>query len=43
VDVNKIAAFFQGGGHKTAAGCTISGGFLAVRKKVLNKIYEELK
>ncbi|MFH1339129.1 MAG: bifunctional oligoribonuclease/PAP phosphatase NrnA, partial [Candidatus Omnitrophota bacterium] len=25
VDVNRIAQFFGGGGHKTASGCTISG------------------
>jgi len=43
VDVNKIAAFFGGGGHKTAAGCTVSGGLLAVRRKVIAKICQEFK
>ncbi|MFH1191583.1 MAG: bifunctional oligoribonuclease/PAP phosphatase NrnA [Candidatus Omnitrophota bacterium] len=43
VDVNKIASFFGGGGHKTAAGCTIPGGFLAVRGKVIAKICQDLK
>ena len=43
VDVNKIAAFFGGGGHKTAAGCTILGGVSGVRNKVIAKICRELK
>jgi phosphoesterase RecJ-like protein len=43
VDVNKIAAFFGGGGHKTAAGCTIPGGFSVVRRKVIARICQELK
>jgi len=42
VDVNKIAAIFGGGGHKTAAGCTIPGGFLVVRRKVIAKICRSL-
>ena len=40
VDVNKIASFFGGGGHKTAAGCTLTGGIRQVEKKVLRKIKE---
>ncbi|MCX5668833.1 MAG: bifunctional oligoribonuclease/PAP phosphatase NrnA [Candidatus Omnitrophica bacterium] len=43
VNVNKIAAFFGGGGHKTAAGCTIPGGVLVVRRKIIAKICQELK
>jgi len=43
LDVNKIAAFFGGGGHKAAAGCTIEDSFLAVRRKVIAKIIQELK
>lgn len=43
VDVNKVAAFFGGGGHKTAAGCTVCGKFLAVRGKVIAKICQDLK
>lgn len=42
IDVNKIASFFGGGGHKTASGCTINGKIAAVRKKVLKKIRESL-
>ncbi|MDD5130107.1 MAG: bifunctional oligoribonuclease/PAP phosphatase NrnA [Candidatus Omnitrophica bacterium] len=38
VDVNKVAAFFGGGGHRTAAGCTVSGNLLSVRRKVISKI-----
>lgn len=43
VDVNKIAKFFGGGGHKTAAGCTVEGNFSVVRRKIIAKICEELK
>lgn len=42
VDVNKIAAFFGGGGHKTASGCTMKGTLAAVRKKVLAKVRQAL-
>jgi phosphoesterase RecJ-like protein len=38
VDVNKIAQFFGGGGHKTASGATVHGKIDAVRKRVLAKI-----
>jgi phosphoesterase RecJ-like protein len=37
-DVNKIAQFFGGGGHRTASGCTIKGSLTCARKKVLNKV-----
>jgi len=43
VDVNKIAIFFGGGGHKTAAGCTVPGKVSAVRSKVIAKICQSLK
>ena len=43
VDVNKIAAIFSGGGHKTAAGCTVHGGINQVIKKVLASIQRVLK
>lgn len=43
VDVNKVAAFFGGGGHKTASGATVTGAIDTVRKKVLAKIKESLK
>jgi len=42
-DVNKIAQFFGGGGHKTASGATVRGKLDEVRKKVLAKIKENLK
>ncbi|MFH1127971.1 MAG: bifunctional oligoribonuclease/PAP phosphatase NrnA [Candidatus Omnitrophota bacterium] len=42
VDVNKIAKFFGGGGHKTASGCTINGSLVQVKQKVLSKIKENL-
>jgi len=38
VDVNKIASFFGGGGHKAAAGATVHGKIDIVRRKVLAKI-----
>jgi phosphoesterase RecJ-like protein len=42
VDVNKIAQFFGGGGHKTASGATVRGKIDQVRRKVLAKIKESL-
>ncbi|MBM7854441.1 phosphoesterase RecJ-like protein [Desulfohalotomaculum tongense] len=35
VDVNKLAAQFDGGGHKRAAGCLIQGEFNAVKERVI--------
>ena len=43
VDVNKIAAFFGGGGHKTASGCTLHGKMNQVIKNVLVKIQQSFK
>jgi phosphoesterase RecJ-like protein len=43
VDVNKIASFFGGGGHKTASGATVKGNIGQVRRRVLAKIKEDLK
>lgn len=37
VDVNKLASFFNGGGHVTASGCTVFGKMEEVEKKVLEK------
>jgi phosphoesterase RecJ-like protein len=37
VDVNKIAKFFGGGGHRTASGATIAGSLGSVTKEVLAK------
>ncbi len=42
VDVNRVARFFGGGGHKTASGCTVNGNLEMVRKKVIDKIKEQL-
>ncbi len=42
VDVNKIAAFFAGGGHKTAAGCTLIGEIKNISKKVIAKIQQSI-
>jgi len=42
-DVNRIASFFGGGGHKTASGVTIKGSLTEVKKKVLAKIKENLR
>lgn len=42
VDVNKIAQFFGGGGHKTASGATVKGSIDEVRRKVLAKIKESI-
>ena len=36
VDVSKLAAYFGGGGHARAAGCTINGPVDQVVKDVLN-------
>jgi phosphoesterase RecJ-like protein len=38
IDVNKIAQYFGGGGHKTASGATIKGSLDTVRMKVLRKV-----
>lgn len=43
VDVNKIAAQFDGGGHKAAAGCTIRGRKDDVKKRLIAAIKKELK
>lgn len=36
-DVNKLASFFNGGGHVTASGCNVFGTMEQVEKKVLEK------
>lgn len=43
VDVNKIAGLFGGGGHKTAASCTIHGSLLDARQKVLQEVRASLR
>ena len=42
VDVNKIAVFFGGGGHKSASGCTLHGNLKDVKKKVLARMKDAL-
>ncbi|MBN1354580.1 MAG: bifunctional oligoribonuclease/PAP phosphatase NrnA [Candidatus Omnitrophica bacterium] len=42
-DVNKIASFFGGGGHRNASGCTVMGSFDSVKNKVLNKVKNALR
>jgi phosphoesterase RecJ-like protein len=42
VDVAKIAGIFQGGGHRNAAGCTISGSLAEVMGKVLAEVRSTL-
>ena len=37
VDVNKIAQFFKGGGHKAASGLTIKGTLARAEKLVINQ------
>jgi phosphoesterase RecJ-like protein len=38
IDVGAIAKEFQGGGHKNAAGCTVTGAFEALQKTFVEKI-----
>ena len=38
VDVNRIAKYFGGGGHKRASGVSIDGRLVHVEKKVINYI-----
>jgi len=42
LDVNAVAAFFGGGGHKTASGCTLKGNITRIRKQVIGKIEKDL-
>jgi phosphoesterase RecJ-like protein len=42
VDVNRVAQYFAGGGHKTAAGCTVAGRLEEVQRRVIKKIKEQL-
>lgn len=42
-DVNKIAQYFGGGGHKSAAGCTIKGRLADIRSQVISRIIKSLK
>jgi len=42
MDVNAIAAFFGGGGHRTASGTTCKGSLQSVARSVIKKIKENL-
>lgn len=42
VDVSKVAAFFGGGGHKRAAGCTMNGSFYDVVNNLSQHIEEQI-
>jgi bifunctional oligoribonuclease and PAP phosphatase NrnA len=42
VDVNRVASAFGGGGHKNAAGCTLSGPYRDVRGKLLGELARAL-
>jgi bifunctional oligoribonuclease and PAP phosphatase NrnA len=42
VDVNRVASAFGGGGHKNAAGCTLSGPYGEVRGKLLVELTRAL-
>jgi len=43
LDVNRIAAHFGGGGHRTASGCTIKGTLQKTENAVLRTIREKLR
>lgn len=43
VDVSKVAAFFGGGGHKRAAGCTMQGTFHDCVNNLSLRIKEEME
>lgn len=42
VDVSEVAAAFDGGGHKRAAGCTIIGTLEEAKRKIIEAIKERL-
>ena len=42
VDVSEVAAAFDGGGHKRAAGCTIIGTVEEAKRKIIEAIKERL-
>lgn len=43
VNVYKIAKFFGGGGHRTAAGCNLRGSMKQVENTVLRKVRQAIK
>lgn len=42
VDVNRVAGAFGGGGHKNAAGCTLTGPYADVRARLLVQLEQVL-
>ena len=40
-DVNKVARFFKGGGHKKASGCTIYTDLKQAEKQILKRILKD--
>ncbi len=40
VDVNKLASFFEGGGHTTASGCTVFGKREEIERRIIDKAEE---
>ena len=43
IDCGRLAAMFQGGGHKQASGATLFGSFEECKQKVLNAVMEAFK
>ena len=43
VDVSKVAAFFGGGGHIRAAGCSMNGTFYDVINNISRQIAMQMK
>ena len=42
IDVGKVARSFGGGGHKNAAGCTLSGPLADLREQVFARLLPEV-
>ncbi len=42
INVQKVAAFYRGGGHKNAAGCTVKGELGTVKVELMKKLTELL-
>ena len=42
VDVSEVAKQFDGGGHKNASGCTVSGDLPSVRQQVVSRALEAI-
>ncbi|MBN1622592.1 MAG: bifunctional oligoribonuclease/PAP phosphatase NrnA [Endomicrobiales bacterium] len=42
-NVNKVAQYFGGGGHKNAAGCSVKGNIVKAKKEVLKYLGKKLR